>query len=236
MRCFLSVFFILFTIHSQAQNVSVTVECPRIVRVGEAFQMSVNINASSSVPKLPEMPVFSVLRGPDRSQSSQISVVNGKVTQSVNMSYNYVLQANQEGTHEIPPVEVTVDKKTHQSQPVRVQVVAGNASTQPSQQNTESGQTDNSQVKTDNRDIFLSVVPSRTKMYQGENLHVAVKLFSKLDIASLDNMKLPNFEGFFKQEVETPPLRGLEREMVNGEIYGAGVLRQYVLFTQKSGT
>jgi hypothetical protein len=208
-----------------------------VVRVGEPFQLSVQLNANSAAPKLPELPAFSVLQGPGKSQSSQVSIINGKMTQSIAVSFNYILQANQEGTHDIPPIEVVVDKKNYQSQPVRVQVLAGTPSTSaPAQQGENVAQADNTQVKTDNREIFVSVLPNQTKIYQGEHLTANLKLFSQLDISSIDNLKFPSFDGFYKQEVETPPLRNLTRENVNGQVYGTGVLRQFVLFPQKSGT
>lgn len=238
MKYLISLLFILSAAFLQAQDVTVTVDCPPIIRTGEPFQMAVQVNANASTPKFPPMDAFTILRGPSRSQSSQTSIVNGKVSQSMSLTFTYIAQASKEGTQVIPPVEVTVDKKTYQSQPVTVQVVAGNASTQPgaSQQSTVPSQADNSQVQADNRDVFVSVIPNRTKLYQGEYLTATVKLYSKLSISSLTNVVFPTFEGFFKQEIETPPLRNLDPETVNGTTYYTGVIQRFVLFPQKSGT
>ncbi len=240
MRYFLSIFFIISATLLQAQNVSVTVDCPRVVRVGEPFQMAVQINADATNVKLPEMSAFKVLRNFGRSQSSSMNIVNGKVSQSMEVAFNYIVQANQEGTQEIGPVEVTVDKKTYQSSPVTVQVVAGNASTQPQQSSggtaNAGAQPDNSQVQTDNREVFLEVITDRKQVYQGEYLNATIKFFSRLNVGSIGNEAFPNFDGFFKQEIETPQLRSLDQEQVNGVTYLTGVLRKYVLFPQKSGT
>ena len=238
----LSMILIAWTTVLQAQDVRVTLNCPRVVRVGEPFQMAVQVNADATNPKLPEMNAFTLLRSLGRSSSSQVSIVNGKVSQSMEVTFNYVVQANEEGTKEIGPVEVTVDKKTYRSAAATVQVIAGNASTQqPQQQQQSSGgsagaQSDNSQVQTSNREVFVEVLTDRRQIYQGEYLHATVKLFSTLQVASINNVDLPTFDGFFKQEIETPPLRSLNQETVNGVVHLTGVLRQYVLFPQKSGT
>jgi len=241
MKYFLSILLIVSTTILRAQDVRVTVECPRVVRVGEPFQMAVKVNADANNPKLPEMTAFSVLRSFGKSSSSSVSIINGKVSQSMEVTFNYVVQANQEGTQEIAPVEVTVDRKTYKSATATVQVVAGNASTQQPQQgsggNAGTGAPpDNSQVRTDNREVFVEVLTDRRQVYQGEYLNATLKLFSTLSVASIGNVEFPTFDGFFKQEIETPPLTSLDRETVNGVQYLTGVFRKYVLFPQRSGT
>ncbi|MDR0814157.1 MAG: BatD family protein [Bacteroidales bacterium] len=238
MKSLLSVLFIFFTLTLQAEDVKVTVNCPRVVKVGEPFQLDVEINAKGSQPAFPEMTAFKVLRSMGTQQKMETSMSGGKFVSSVIVVYSYAVQAMQEGTQDFPAVEVTVDKKKYQSAPVPVQVVAGNASAQAAQQQQQGGataQADNSQVQTDNREVFVSVIPSRSKIYQGEYITTTLKLFSKVDISSINDVKFPSFDGFFKQELDTPPLRSLERETVNGEVYGTGVLKQIILFPQKSG-
>jgi hypothetical protein len=77
---------------------------------------------------------------------------------------------------------------------------------------------------------------SKRNVYREEPLVATIKLYSKLNISGLENVDFPSFEGFYKQEIETPPLRQLEKENVNGEIYGTGVLKKYLLFPQKTGS
>jgi len=203
--------------------------------------MAIKVNADANNPKLPEMSAFSIVRNYGRSSSSSVSILNGKVSQSMEVAFNYIVQANEEGTQEIGAVEVTVDRKTYQSAPVTLQVVAGNASTQPQQgssgNNTGTGaQPDNSQVQTNNREVFVEVITDRRQVYQGEAINATVKLFSQVQVANIGNIDFPTFDGFFKQEIETPALRALDREDVNGVPHLTGVLRRYALFPQKSGT
>jgi hypothetical protein len=106
----------------------------------------------------------------------------------------------------------------------------GSSNAQPGNQNKS--QTE--QVSTDGN-IFIRIFADKKNVMQGEYLTVTVKLYSKLNITSIDNVEFPTFEGFFKQDIETPPIRSLERENVNGEIYGTGVLKKFILIPQKNG-
>ena len=231
MKCFLSIFLIVSSVAVlDAQDVRVAVECPRVVRVGEPFQMSVKVNADANNPKLPEMSAFSVISNRGRSSSSSISMINGNVTRSMEVAFSYIMQANQEGTHEIGAVEVTVDRRAYRSAPVNVQVVAGTAPATASQPNTPQA------AQSDGREVYVELITDRRQVYQGEHINATVKLFSRLEIASINNINYPTFNGFFKQEIETPPLRTLNREAINGVVHLTGVLQNYVLFPQTSGT
>lgn len=236
---FLFIFLIISTALLQAQDVSVTVNCPRVVRVGEPFQLDVEVNARSSQPEFPEMDAFKVVRSMGTQQGSQFYMSGGKMVASVSTTFSYAVQPDREGTQEIGPIEVTVDRKTYRSAPVTVQVVAGNASAQPQQSggaDETDARPDQSQVQADNREVFLEVLTDRKQVYQGEYLNASVKFFSRINVASINKESFPTFDGFFKQEIETPPLRSLDQETVNGVPHLTGVLRKYVLFPQKSGT
>ena len=251
MKYFLSILLMVSTVVLLAQNVSVVVETPRVVRVGVPFQLIVKVNADASNPRLPEMTAFTVLANRGRSSSSSISIVNGNVTRSTEIAFTYVLQANQEGTHEIGAAEVTVDRNTYRSAPVSVQVVDANTSTTQPQQGSGGGsgtgsgsgtgtgtgtQPNNPQQQTDAREIYVETLTDRRQVYQGEYINASVKIFSRIPITSISNIDFPTFDGFFKQEIETPQIRSLNEEMVNGVLHLTGVLQNYVLFPQRSGT
>ena len=51
----------------------------------------------------------------------------------------------------------------------------------------------------------------------------------------MNEVKFPAFNGFLKENLETPPLTSLQRENVNGEIYGTGIVQQFLLYPQITG-
>jgi hypothetical protein len=236
--------FLRFMSPAFSQNVQVTAQAPNVVETGEQFQIDFIVNAEPSNIVVPEIHDFKILYGPSTSQSSNIQIINGKTSQSVQYTYSYVLQSSKAGKYLIGSAEVTVNGKKYKSNNVTIEVVgSGTAkSTSPSQQSTPgtqgsaSGQSQAQpqQVSADGN-VFIRVLTDRKSVHQGEYITASVKIYSKQSISSIDNVEFPTFENFFKQDIETKPLRSLERENVNGEIYYTGVIKKFILIPQKSG-
>jgi hypothetical protein len=69
---------------------------------------------------------FTIVAGPYQQQSSNVSVVGNKMTQSQSISLTYVLQPKHEGTFTIPPLTARdAAGHTYQSNALTIQVVAG---------------------------------------------------------------------------------------------------------------
>jgi hypothetical protein len=62
-----------------------------------------------------------------------------------------------------------------------------------------------------------------------------VKLYTRVDLGGLNEVKFPSFNGFLKENLETPPLSSLQRENLNGMIFGTGVVQQFLLYPQVTG-
>jgi len=220
-----------------AQEVDFTAKAPGVVREGQQFRLIFTVNSRASDFQAPSMEHFSILAGPSTSSSTNVSIINGKMTRNYQLSYTYVLRAGETGKYTIPPAKVEVDGKRYQSNAVTIEVIeqkAGSGSTPSnSQRDKEKGRAD--RVRADDDKLFVRVLLNKRSVYREEPLVATIKLYSKLNISGFENVEFPNFEGFYKQEIKTPPLRQLNEENVSGEIYGTGVLKKYLLFPQKSG-
>jgi hypothetical protein len=207
-----------------------------VMEVGERFYLNFTLN-TTSVKNLtpPPMGEFLVVSGPSTSQSTSVQIINGKMTRNTEFSYQYILQAVREGTFTIEPATVEAEGKQYQTQPITIQVMKSSKprQAQPSQSQQATPSTNLTELPEDN--LFVRVIPSTTTVYQGQYILATIKLYSKVDLSAIDNVKFPSFTGFFQQEIEVPPLRQLQREVVNGQVYGTGVLKQVLLFPQKSG-
>ncbi len=236
-KLFVLCYFLGWLGWTSAQNVQFTAQAPKVVEAGEQFEMVFSINGDPSDFLVPKITDFRILFGPSTSQSTSTQWVNGKVTTSSNYSYSYIMIGTKPGKYLIGPAEITVNGKKYKSNPLNIEVVAnasvnkqtGNAATNSNQENTASGQVSNE------GDIFIRVIVDKKNVFLGEYLVASVKLYSKANISSIDNVQFPAFDGFFKQDIETPPLRSLERETVNGEIYGTGIIKKFILIPQKTG-
>ena len=222
-----------------ADDVQFTGEAPNVVKSGQRFRLTYTINTQAENFEPPNIQNFSVLAGPSTSTSQNVSVINGKMTRTYQLQFTFVLEANKTGEFTISPAKIRVDGKTYESNPVTIEVIGREKSQGKQQQNAKPADESNRQSKTQDAqgdDLFVRILVNKSNVYREEPLVATIKLYSKLNISGLENIQFPNFEGFYKQEIETQPLQHLEKENVNGEIYGTGILKKYLLFPQKTGT
>lgn len=239
--CTLLLLCLGITLHAQLR-----VDAPSTVVVGERFQLRYTANTQDvSSIKLPELKGFDVLFGPSTSRSSSISIINGKQTSSSSTTMTYMLMANNTGTYTIPAATAEVDGKTVRSSSVTIKVISsgsgsqGNGSSQGSNQgNSRSGTNTQGSAANgvSNKDIFMSAIVSKKKVYEQEAILLTYKLFwgDRVQIDDLSKINLPDMTDFHVQEIKsssvTPTL-----QQVNGRNYYSAPILQYVLFPQRSG-
>jgi len=237
--------YLFSSITGKADYIQFTASAPKVVEAGEQFEVTYNITAQPSGFKPPEFKNFNLLGGPSTSSSSSVQIINGKVIQSSSYSYTYYFSANTPGNYTIDAAKATVDGKNYMSNSITIEVVSsgktGNAqpnnAQQGAKQNNANQNTRNQETVAEvgNEDIFTRVLVDRNNLYQGDHLIATIKLYSKLNISAIENVEFPAFTGFFRQDIETPQLKSLEREVVNGQVYATGVIQKLVLFPQKNG-
>ncbi len=224
-----------------AESVSFTANAPMAVAVGETFRVEFELNVSPEDDSFtaPSFKGFDVLAGPAVSQGSSIQIINGKMTKSVNISYTYVLAAQEAGTFSIGKAKVRVDKATYETNAVPIEVVE-ESSNNSSRRGSSSGRSSQQEsVNPEGRiakdDILLRTIVSRTSLYKGEPLRATIKLYSRVTIAGSEGEKMPSFDGFWSQEIPRSGARQVQRETYNGKVYETQVLRDYILYPQQSG-
>lgn len=216
-----------------AQNVTFTATAPRVVQLGEQFRISYALNAKGSDFQGSKFDNFRILSGPNVSTSSSVQIVNGKMTQSVSYTYNYVAMAKAEGKHIISPARIKVKNKTYQSNAISIEVVKGKQQARNNSNDPKSSNVNNSGTK--DKSIFVSVNVDKKTLYQGESLVAEIKVYTQKNLAGFEDIKLPPFTGFWSQDIESPQQIQLHRENVNGQIYDVGLFKKVLLFPQRSG-
>ena len=239
MKRWFVILLILIGSCSYAQEISVTASGPGVVENGQRFRLTYIVNAQADRFLPPEINNFSVLAGPSTSTSSNVSIINGKVTQSFEHKYTYILEPLKEGTFEIQPASVVVDGEKYISNSLEIEVVKGSTATNRGSSNTiterqQQNAANTSQVK--KSDLYIRIIVNKQNIFREEHLVATIKLYSRLNVTRLENAKLPDFKGFLTQELETPPLTNLNRERIDNQVYLTGVLKKYILFPQKTGT
>lgn len=83
--------------------------------------------------------------------------------------------------------------------------------------------------------MYFCVYPSIRKSSKGEPLTATLILYTRVNVAGAEDIRFPEFNGFWSQEVYAPQQIEWKRENVKGEIYQTAVLRSYVLLPSRPG-
>jgi len=202
------------------------------VGTGEQFEITFSTNGSPESFDPPAFNGFQVVGGPN--QSSSFSSVNGATT--VNISVGYILIGTREGEYTIGPASMTINGKQYRSNSVKIKVVKGRAVPQQQAGGGQSARAGSGNPGDISKRLFLRAVPSKTNVYQGEQISVSYKLYANINI--VDNMpdKLPDFNGFWSQEIKRNN-QNVEWtvEEYKGQRYHVAVLKEVILFPERFG-
>lgn len=217
---------------SAQDDIDVLAEFPDVVAADQQFTITYTVNAGGGEFSVPSFAGFSKIMGPQTSYSQSTQIINGKISRQVSYSYVYYLQALNEGSFTIPPAVFTLKGREYKSDSIRIEVVSNPraASSSPN-----SGETGNAGVTQSSGNLFVNLGVNRKEVYVGEPVLATVKIFTKVDLQGINEIKYPSFNNFLRTDLDTPPLTSLRQENVNGSIYGTGVLQQFLLYPQIAG-
>jgi hypothetical protein len=224
----------LLSLSVAGQDVSVKAEYPSVVKVGQQFTVIWTVNAGGGEFSAPSFAGFYKLMGPQTSYSSSTQIINGKMSNQTSYSYVYYLQAVKEGKYVIYPAAFTLKNKTYSSDSMHIEVV-GSSSQKQSASSGGNTTSNNSEVESSGSDIFVNLILNRKEIYLGEYVVATVKIYTKVNLSGINEIKFPSFNSFLKSDINTPPLTSLRQENINGTIYGTGVVQQFLLYPQITG-
>jgi hypothetical protein len=168
---------------------------------------------------------FLVLSGPN--QSSSMQIINGAVSGS--LSFSYILQPKSMGKLTIGTASVDYNGSSIKSSPLEITVVKGSAKPKNQSSNTIS-------TKEIADNLFIKAIVDRRKVYLGEQVTVTYKLYTRLNIAAqMSISKLPQYQGFWSEEIQTPNNISFTTEVYNGKQYRVGILKKAALFPSQTG-
>ncbi len=226
---------ILLSINTYSQNIRFTASSESVVAVGERFRLVFSINAEGDNFRAPAFKGFRVLSGPNPSTSSSFSMINGKTTQSINKSFSYILEAVKAGKFTIKGAQVSVENKTYTSNSIQIEVVKQNANTRQNSNSNRSNSNGNQGLNINNKDLFLRPVINKKEVFIGEPIQITYKLYTRVNLADLQNISFPEYRGFYAEDIEVPQSISLKRENYKGTIYNTALLNKVLLYPQTTG-
>ncbi|WP_080904392.1 BatD family protein [Parabacteroides sp. Marseille-P3160] len=218
-----------------ADEVSFTASAPSAVVTGEQFRLSYTLNAEGTDIRIPELPDFEVLMGPSTSTAYSSTFINGKTSSETTVTFTYILMPKKEGTFNIGPGSIKVKGRNYTSNALVIKVLPPDKSGNSGSQGSGRGGSASSSGSVSSNDVFVRMIVSKQNVYEQEGFLVTFKLYSIDGQVVPQNFKFPEFDGFLVQEIELPQEKQWSLENYNGRNYQSVVLRQCVLYPQRSG-
>jgi len=204
------------------------------VGTGEPFEVSFSLNANGERFTPPSFEGFQVLSGPN--ESSSMTSINGRT--SVSIAYSYDLVAVKEGEFSIGAAGIVANGRKIVTAPIRIKVVKGQAVQQRNQgQGGAGGQAAMESSTGDlSKSLFIKAVPDKTTVYQGQQVILTYKLYTRVGIVDSRLDKIPDLTGFWSEEVKNQQQQAQWRvETINGQKFNVADVRQTILFAEHSG-
>lgn len=233
-KIFLTVLSLVAAAVGFAQT-EIKVEAPNVVAADEQFNVTFIIEGEDSPSDFAwtSGEEFQIQWGPQQGKSTSIQIVNGKRSKTVQSTYTYVLRPVRTGRFSIPAATAKVKGRQISSQTKTIEVASAGAASAQRPQTGQQPQRQSAGVS--DSDIFMTLTLDRTKVVVGEPITATLKLYQRVNIAGFENVSFPTFNGFWSQETEAPTNIEFNREVYDGQIYNAALLRKFTLIPQQQG-
>jgi len=233
MKKLLFIVFLYLPFTLEAQSFTASVDANPIAD-NQQFQVSFTFSGKDFNGldnfKPPSFSNFLTLSGPN--QSSSIQFING--VQSSSISYTYILQPREIGKFTLGKATISYNGKIFETDPLEITVVKG--SPKPQQQQRQQDQDAGVSNEEIAKNLFIRAEVDKRKIYQGEQVTVTYKLFTRLNIAAQMSInKLPQYKGFWAEELETSTNIIFNTQVVDGKQFRVGVLKKAALFPSQTG-
>lgn len=219
-RLFLLTFLLIQSAAAEVQ-IRATVDQNRI-SLNETITLKVTAEESDDFPKLDLSGIgdFTVISGPG--QSSSFQWINGKMSSSKTLSWTLI--PNKVGSLTIPALTVEVSGKLIATAPIGVTVTQSPNARAPSVGSQPSGQQAESPL------VFLVAEPDKMDVFQGEQVTVHYKLYTRVNLRQYGVESKPQGVGFWQEELFAPKQPTLRETSIDGVRYRVATLYKVALF------
>lgn len=160
---------------------------------------------------------------------------------SYKLTWTYTLKPTAVGTYTIDAAKANVNGTWISSNTLSIEVTAGTSSNLTNNNNSNNNSSNsNSTTSTTNassNDVFLRAYIDNSSPYEGEQVILTYKIYTRIPVTQCNIEKLPAFTGFWSEEMTKDDDKLVQStETYNGVQYTVAELRKVVLFPEKSGT
>jgi hypothetical protein len=209
----------------------------RRIGLEDRLQLTITVEGSS-LPDQLALPALTNLRlagGP--SVSTQMSFVNGRVSQS--RSWTYVLAPMAAGKAEIGPVQL--ESGAAAAPAIAIEVAQGSVKPKPAPRRSRGGFDQDPfgdifgrRAVAEPR-LFVEAKPSRKSLFVGEPLLLTYYLYTQTSVSGLQFAEAPQLVGFWAEDLDRPERPTGEPATVEGVSYTRFPVMQKLLFPTRAG-
>ncbi len=181
-------------------------------------------------PEIPHLDGFEIY---SRGSSTNITLINGKLSSSTGLTFQLV--ARRAGTYTLPPIQVADRGRTYQTQPITLRVLPAGSQppATPSPQPGRAPGTAPRPQSGDGRGLFAELEVDKTEAFLDEQIVLRFRLYQRADVTvyELSDFTPPATEGFWREDLGQQPE---ERIRSGGSVY---IVREvaWVLFPTRVG-
>ena len=214
-------FILIFLVNltSLSQNLEVIVNKNPALN-NEVIQLEFSINGKGSNFIPPPLSNFHVISGPSSGIQQSYSNINGKVTQNINTTISYKIQAKKAGKFTIGSASILINGERITSDPLSITI---------NQNNKEAN------INNNEKHIFIKQTTNKSEIYVGEQIYAITKLYIKEGLQAKGLSITPiMYNNFWVDKVELNP-NERKSEIIDGVRFTVVTLRHDILTPQKSG-
>ncbi len=200
------------------------------MRLDEELRLTISVSGTGTrgvgEPELPPLKDFEVL-GRSSSQSSQFTILNGRISSTKTFDYVYTLRPRRMGTLIIGSAQVSFKGRNHRTEPIEIEVVSGGVpqqQVQPGPPTSVSG-----------KNILLNANADKAIAYVGEQITVDYSLYTAVGLGNVRLGNLPSYSGFWSEELFSAKRLNFRARVVGGKRYDVAPIKTMALFPTTSG-
>ncbi len=159
------------------------------------------------------------------SVSTRMEMINFNTSFTRELAYD--LYAKKTGKLRIGPAEILLGGKLYQTESIEVEVVKAQQ-----RKSQSAGVNKNFDI---NEHLYLRVNSSAEKVYVGQQLNIEFDLFYRHQLYNVGFKEIPNFSGFWNNELWVAKQLEPQRQVVEGVSFNVAPLRIIALFPTRPG-
>ncbi|MFB3908932.1 MAG: BatD family protein [Candidatus Eisenbacteria bacterium] len=204
---------------------------PQGIEAGTASLLTIHVEGAGGVEEKPAIRVPDGLRIAEAGESRSFSMVNGRITKSVDLQYQVI--ALRPGSYSIEPFEVRVGGRAYRAGPFQLEVSRSGAP--PAGPSSPGGAPPGAADEGEPRSappVWVEMTVEPEEVWLGQQVLLRVTFWQRADVSVLDARFLPpETQGFWKEDL--PPER--RRSGSRGGVPYEGTEVRFALFPTRAG-